>query len=167
MEFWLQGPLPDISEPLMPAAYALLQTRQELHKAMDGFPAGLLWQGPGGAASVGFHLRHIAGSTERLLAYARGEQLSAAQLEASRLEAETANATESVAALLANTDRAIDAALEAIRAAHPDELYSPREVGRLRLPSTLHGVLSHVAEHARRHCGQVVATAKIVRGLSS
>ena len=167
MEFWLQGPVPGVPDALMPAAHALLQSQQELHAALAGFPAALLWERPGGAASVGFHLRHIAGSTARLLVYARGEQLTAAQLDASRREAEPGDAPESALALLATVDAAVDAALRALRDARTDELYDLREVGRARVPSTLHGVLSHVAEHTRRHCGQVVATAQILRGLNS
>ena len=34
---------------------------------------------PGGAASIAFHVRHIAGATDRLLTYARGETLDDAQ----------------------------------------------------------------------------------------
>ena len=34
-----------------------------------------LWASPGGVAPVGFHLRHLAGSTDRLLTYARGFDL--------------------------------------------------------------------------------------------
>ena len=166
MEFWLQGPVPGVPDALMPAAHALLQSQQELHGALEDFPAALLWERPGGAASVGFHLRHIAGSTARLLAYARGEQLTAAQLDAARREADPGGAPESAASLLASTDAAIEAGLGALRAARVDELYDRREVGRARVPSTLHGVLSHVAEHTRRHCGQVVATARILRGLN-
>jgi hypothetical protein len=38
-------------------------------------------------------------------------------------------------------------------------------VGRARLPSTVFGLLFHVAEHTQRHAGQAITTAKIVRGL--
>jgi uncharacterized damage-inducible protein DinB len=38
-----------------------------------------------------------------------------------------------------------------------------RGVGRAQLPSNVLGLLFHAAEHASRHTGQVVTTAKIVR----
>ena len=38
-----------------------------------------LWMRPGGAASIGFHIRHTGGALDRLLTYARGETLSAPQ----------------------------------------------------------------------------------------
>jgi len=49
----------------------------------------------------------------------------------------------------------------------PDaSLSEPREVGRRKLPSTVFGLLFHIAEHTQRHAGQVVTTARVVRGLS-
>jgi hypothetical protein len=44
------------------------------------------------------------------------------------------------------------------------DLLLPREVGRAKLPSTVIGLIFHAAEHAQRHTGQLVTTAKIVRG---
>jgi hypothetical protein len=38
-------------------------------------------------------------------------------------------------------------------------------VGRAQLPSTTLGLLVHAAEHATRHVGQIITTAKIIRGL--
>jgi hypothetical protein len=37
-------------------------------------------------------------------------------------------------------------------------------VGRMKLPSNVLGLLFHAAEHTQRHVGQVVTTAKVVRG---
>jgi hypothetical protein len=36
-------------------------------------------------------------------------------------------------------------------------------VGRAQLPTTVLGLLFHVAEHTQRHTGQLIATAKVVR----
>ncbi len=66
---------------------------------------------------------------------------------------------------VATAQAGIDAALAEIRATPRDRLLEPREVGRGRLPSTVLGLLFHVAEHTQRHVGQTVTTAKIVRGL--
>jgi uncharacterized damage-inducible protein DinB len=67
--------------------------------------------------------------------------------------------------LLAALREARDRALDHYRAADPGSLDDARTVGRAALPSTVRGLLFHAAEHARRHAGQVVATAAIVRGL--
>ena len=76
-EVWLRGPLPGIGPTWMPAAHTLVQAREDIAAAAAGASDAELWARPGGAASAGFHLRHLAGSLERLLTYARGEKLSA------------------------------------------------------------------------------------------
>jgi uncharacterized damage-inducible protein DinB len=45
-----------------------------------------------------------------------------------------------------------------------EALLEPRGVGRRRLPSTVLGLLHHAAEHAMRHTGQALTTARLVRG---
>jgi uncharacterized damage-inducible protein DinB len=61
----------------------------------------------------------------------------------------------------------IEEAIQALRTT-PDELLTePRVVGRAKLPSTVFGLLFHIAEHTQRHTGQVITTARIVRGLPS
>ncbi|NNF28507.1 MAG: DinB family protein, partial [Gemmatimonadetes bacterium] len=54
-------------------------------------------------------------------------------------------------------------ALATLSQTSPDTLLEPRGVGRAELPSNVLGLLFHVAEHAARHTGQVVTTAKLVR----
>jgi hypothetical protein len=61
---------------LTPAAHALLQAAIDIEHAAAPLTTKEVWSTPGGAPSVGFHLRHIAGSIDRLLTYARGRQLS-------------------------------------------------------------------------------------------
>src|SRR5918993_1405389 len=80
-EVWLRGPLPGINSYLQPVAHALLQARYEVSELLQHFPQTLLWQKPAGLASVGFHLQHMAGVLDRLLTYARGEALTAEQLQ--------------------------------------------------------------------------------------
>jgi uncharacterized damage-inducible protein DinB len=36
-------------------------------------------------------------------------------------------------------------------------------VGRARIPTTVWGLLFHVAEHAQRHAGQLATTARVAR----
>src|SRR6478672_12793456 len=78
-EVWLRGPVPGVPDALMPAAHAFLQTMEDVERAAGDLTLEQLWQTPGGAASVGFHILHLAGSTDRLLTYARGERLNADQ----------------------------------------------------------------------------------------
>jgi hypothetical protein len=42
-------------------------------------------------------------------------------------------------------------------------LEEPRYIGKKRLPSTVLGILVHVAEHTQRHLGQAITTAKLAR----
>ena len=162
-EVWLRGPVPGIGAELQPVVHALLQAREDLTRAVEGLTPAQLWARPGGAASVGFHLRHIAGSTDRLLTYARGAPLDAAQRAALAGEGVPGNAPETAESLLERVNRAIDRAIEQVRVTSPDTLDAPRGVGRSALPSTVRGLLFHAAEHAQRHVGQVVVTAKVVR----
>jgi hypothetical protein len=44
-------------------------------------------------------------------------------------------------------------------------LEQPRRVGRKQLPTSVGGLLVHVADHTQRHVGQAITTAKVVIGL--
>src|SRR5919109_3147653 len=91
-EPWLRGPVPDIAPLLQPVAHALLQAVEDIRRAVTPLDHEALWARPGGAASVGFHVRHAAGALDRLFTYARGEMLSEAQRAA--LARETAPAEQ-------------------------------------------------------------------------
>jgi uncharacterized damage-inducible protein DinB len=164
-EAWLRGPVDGVPAPLMPAAHSLMDAVEDIERAVQGLTAEQLWLMPGGAASIGFHMRHVVGSTERLLAYARGESLNADQLAAIPTEEDPRAGPTALEDLLKGLHTARDRAIEAYRATAPDTLADQRSVGRAALPSTVLGLLFHAAEHARRHAGQVVATARIIRGL--
>jgi len=159
-EAWLRGPLTGFEPMLMPAAHALVQAREDIQRALTA-TSDELWRRPGGAASAGYHLQHLAGSLDRLLTYARGESLNEAQRAALAREGTPAG---SAAALVAAASRAIDRALEQIRQAAPDTLFEDRAVGRDRLPATVLGLIFHAAEHTTRHAGQLITTLKVVRG---
>jgi hypothetical protein len=85
-DFWLRGPVEGVPPLLMPLAHALLQSRKDLRAAAEPLSPVDLWERPGGAASVGFHLRHICGSVDRLFTYARGQPVRDEQLTALRRE---------------------------------------------------------------------------------
>jgi hypothetical protein len=76
-EVWLRGPLDGYHPMLMPVAHSLLQVREDLTRLEHTVTPAQLWARPGGAASIGFHIRHTGGALDRLLTYARGEALSA------------------------------------------------------------------------------------------
>lgn len=162
-EAWLRGPIPGIDPYLMPAAHALMQASEDLEHAARGLTAEQLWARPGGAAAPGFHLRHIAGVIDRLFTYARGETLNAAQREALSAESTPGDSPPDANTLIARAQRAIASALDTFRNTSHEELLAPRTVGRKQLPSTVLGLYSHAAEHAMRHTGQLITTAKIVR----
>jgi hypothetical protein len=162
-EVWLRGPLPDYPEELQPVAHSLLQVREEI-AAAAALPREELWARPGGAASIGFHLRHLAGSLDRLLTYARGDRLSATQLAALPAEERDGSPEERAEKLVQIAHDAIDRALAHVRTTPLCTLDEIRLVGRTGLPSTVLGLLFHAAEHAQRHSAQIITTAKIVNG---
>jgi uncharacterized damage-inducible protein DinB len=163
-EAWLRGPIEGVPAGLMPVAHALVQALDEVERAAAGLEAEELWMRPSGVASVGFNLRHIAGVLDRLSTYALGRQLDEAQLAALAAEKEPGEPPPTADLLLRDLRSAVERALDQLRATPPDSLLEPREVGRRKLPSTVQGLLFHAAEHAQRHTGQLIVTAKIVRG---
>jgi hypothetical protein len=164
-EVWLRGPIPEIPPLLQPVAHALLQALDEVRAAVGPLAPGPLWVRPGGAPSVGFHVRHAAGSLDRLLTYARGESLSAEQRTFLDAEADPGSSPTPAADLVAAFERQVERALEQLRGTQDAALREPRGVGRLQLPSTVLGLLVHAAEHTSRHVGQIVTTARIVQSL--
>jgi uncharacterized damage-inducible protein DinB len=164
-EVWLRGALPDVPALLQPVAHSLLQCREEMNAALRGLTPVQLWARPNGAASIGYHARHAAGALDRLFTYARGEQLSPEQRSALDEEGTFDLAPDAGARLAAGFDAAVERALRQLRATSERTLAEPRGVGRAQLPSTVIGLLFHAAEHAQRHTGQLVTTAKIVRGM--
>jgi uncharacterized damage-inducible protein DinB len=164
VEAWLRGPIPGVPPLLQPAAHALVQAREELEGAAGSLTPDELWNAPDGVASIGYHLRHLAGALDRLLTYARDEPLSEAQRAALAAERHRPDPPPAAAALLADVGAAIDRALDQLRSTPDSALLEPRFVGRARLPSTVLGLIFHAAEHTARHAGQVVTTVKVQRG---
>jgi len=161
-EVWLRGPLPEYIDELQPIAHSLLQVREEL-EGVIALTSAQLWARVGGAASIGFHLTHLAGSLDRLMTYARDKQLSVAQYE--YLAGEEHEHADTAEALVRRAQAAIDRALGQVRGTPLCTLDESRDVGRHRLPSTVRGLLFHAAEHAQRHSAQIITTAKVLRGI--
>lgn len=163
-EPWLRGPVPDVPPLLQPSAHALLQTLEDVRRVVVSLDGRELWARPGGAPSVGFHLRHATGSLDRLFTYARGESLNDAQ-RAALAEESSESAPPDAATLVARFETQVERSLAQLRRTDPSTLLDARPVGRGALPSTVLGLLFHAAEHTQRHTGQIVSTARIVRSL--
>jgi DinB family protein len=159
-EVWLRGALPDVIPELQPVVHSLMQVREEI-AAVATVPDGKIWIRPGVAASMGFHLVHLAGSLDRLLTYARGKALNAAQRAALETEAQE-DSSRTTGELVGAALGAIDAAIAQARGTPLCTLDEAREVGRGRLPSTVLGLLFHAAEHAQRHSAQIITTRKVI-----
>jgi uncharacterized damage-inducible protein DinB len=142
--------------------HALDLALDDLTKWTEGLTDAEVHAEPLGLTSVAFHLRHIARSTDRLLSYAEGKQLSAEQLAA--LKAERAG-EETLAELLAEVEASFSNAVERVCVLATANFDTQRGVGRKQLPTSIGGALIHVADHTQRHMGQVVTTAKVLRAL--
>lgn len=165
-EAWLLGRVDGYLDRLMPVVHALLQARTELLSLRSDVSDAETHAAPGGAAPLGFHVAHIAGSLDRLFTYARGESLNPDQLEFLRREPEY-GLTRTTADLVDATLSRIDHCLETLKHTPDDLLSQPRTVGRSQLPSTVRGLLFHAAEHTTMHVGQIRTTLKIIRGLAA
>jgi uncharacterized damage-inducible protein DinB len=161
-EYWLRGPVDDVIPLLQPVAHALLQARDDISAAAAPLSAQHVWMRPGDAAPVGFHMKHLAGSLDRLLTYARGEQISPEQLAYLKAEAIPGEPAADAASLVALVNARIDTALQQVRTTPEHTLLDARRVGRQGLLSTTIGLLFHAAEHTTRHAGQIITTARIV-----
>lgn len=158
-EVWQRGPVEGVPALLQPVAHALLQAREEVTDIMKDCPEHLLWLGPAGLASVGFHLQHLSGVLDRLFTYARGCQLNDKQLHFLSIEGQPqANSKQ----LLMAFQLQVDHAIQQLKDTHESTLLNNREVGRKKVPSNVIGLLFHAAEHTMRHTGQLLVTVKIV-----
>jgi len=161
-EVWQRGSIPGYEPLLMPVVHSFLQVKEDIDGLITDLDEELLWREPAGAASIGFHIRHIGGSTDRLLTYARGERLSPEQLATAKAESTERPLRD---ALLAEVQTSLDRALTQVRNTSADSLMIERKVGRAGLPSTTLGLLFHAAEHATRHAGQAITTARMLAGI--
>ena len=160
-EPWLRGPIAGVPPHLMPVFHSFQMVREDLARYTEGLTTEDVWRRTGALPPLGFHLRHIGQSVDRLVTYLCGDQLSDAQIAI--LKQETDPGTATLAELLAEVDAQLKNAEERIRSIGSDTLAEPRYIGKKRLPSTVLGILVHVAEHSQRHLGQAITTAKLAR----
>jgi uncharacterized damage-inducible protein DinB len=160
-EPWLRGAHSEI--PAVPRAviHALELAREDLTSWCGQLNEQELVATPSGLPSIAFHLRHIARSLDRLLTYAEGRELNERQLQALATELGTQCSraelfNELSVALTESSVRVLKLGEMA------DLLNQPRAVGRKNLPTTVAGLLVHIADHTQRHVGQAITTAKIL-----
>jgi uncharacterized damage-inducible protein DinB len=158
-EPWLRGTLAEVPAVARGVLHALELAREDTRKWCVDLSDAQLHARPAGVPSVAFQLRHIAGSLDRLLTYAEGRALSEEQLQTLKTEA-TPDGTAKE--LLAKLDAAISGGSSRVRALAFEDFELPRTVGSKRLPTTLGGLLVHIADHTQRHVGQTITTAKLV-----
>jgi uncharacterized damage-inducible protein DinB len=157
-EPWLRGPVLGINPLIAPVLYTFQHAREDIAMHTTGLTTEQIWSAPHGFGSLGFHIRHIAGSTDRLITYLEGKQLSEKQMIALQTEHEPGASREE---LLAEMDASFQHVEAVVRALNPALLSDPREIGRKRLPTTVIGLLTHIAEHTQRHVGQAISAAKL------
>ncbi|HEY4086962.1 MAG TPA: DinB family protein [Bryobacteraceae bacterium] len=160
-EAWMRGAIPDVHPVISHLLRASEQIREDADTALRDLSAAEIWSSPPGATSPGFHSKHLAGSTMRLLTYLAGGQLSDQQLAEIPLEG---RGLESAAELMVILSSALDRYDEAVRKLSPDDFGASREIGRKRHPATAISIAIHIVEHAQRHVGGLIAAAKLARG---
>jgi hypothetical protein len=119
--------------------------------------SGTLWR----AARSVFSLSTLPGAwTASLASYLLGRQLDAAQLAFLRGESQPPGA---LAELIQLVEKSLDESQTELQTIEPASLYAARTVGRRALPTTVIGLIVHLAEHTQRHLGQAILIAKILR----
>jgi len=159
VEPWLRGTHGEVPAVGRAVLHALELGLDDLTKWTSGLGDVEVHEQPLGLPSVGFQLRHIARSVDRILSYAEGNSLTSEQLTALKAEQ---SGEETLAELLAEVEASFNNAAERVRVLATVDFDTFRGVGRKQLPTSIGGALIHVADHTQRHVGQVVTTAKVL-----
>jgi uncharacterized damage-inducible protein DinB len=162
MEPWLRGTLTHVDAVRRQVLHALELAAEDVEQWCAPLADDEIEARPLGLPSVGFQLRHIARSLDRLLTYAEGQKLSERQRKALGTEMEGGGGRE---ATFMEFAKAMEVSVDRVLAISPARYEEMRGVGRQMLPSTVGGLLVHCAEHTQRHVGQAVTTAKVVMEL--
>jgi hypothetical protein len=162
VEPWLRGTLTEVDAVRRGVLHALALAKEDVERWCAALTDAELEARPYGLPSVGFQMRHIARSLDRLLTYAEGQQLSGEQFEL--LQGEI-NGSDSREDLFAEFERGVDSAMRRVRMMTPGSYEEARGVGRKMLPASVGGLLVHCADHTQRHVGQLVTTAKVMMGV--
>ncbi|MGB2591535.1 MAG: DinB family protein [Candidatus Acidiferrum sp.] len=158
-EPWLRGTLVDVPAVGRAVLHALELASEDLNRWCGHLSDEQMNRRPAQIAPVAFHLRHIARSLDRLLTYAEGGALNEEQLTALKLELDPPSTRDE---LFAELSSALSSSAVRIRKLAFSDLEAIRIVGKRNLPTTLGGLLVHIADHTQRHVGQAITTAKIM-----
>jgi uncharacterized damage-inducible protein DinB len=162
IEPWLRGTHADTPAVGRAVLHAFDLALDDITKWTEGLSDLEVHAQPLGLPAISFHLKHIARSTDRLLTYAEGGQISADQL--ALLKSEQLG-SETLPELIAELETSFSNAGDRVRVLATADFNTFRGVGRKQLPTSIGGALVHVADHAQRHVGQVVTTAKVIKAL--
>jgi uncharacterized damage-inducible protein DinB len=162
-EPWLRGTNSEIPAVALAVLHALQSAEEDLLRWCGSLSDRALNLRPANLAPVAFQIRHLARSADRLLTYAEGRSLTTAQLDDLRSEFDPATRDE----LFAELRAALADTSARVCALATTNLEDARKVGRKQLPTTVGGLLVHVADHTQRHVGQAIVTAKVVRQIES
>lgn len=157
-EPWMRGPIEGLEPLVAPVFYSFTQVREDLALHTEGLTTEQVWSQSSSLPSLGFQLRHIAGSVDRLMTYLMEREISREQIAILKSESEPG---ASLSELLAGVDAALSQAEGELRTIRAESIHAPRYIGRKRLPTTALGLLVHIAEHTQRHLGQAITTAKL------
>ena len=149
VEPWLRGTRTDVDAVRRGVLHALELAAEDVARWSDPLNGEEMESHPLGLPSVGFQLRHIARSLDRLLTYAEGHQLSERQLKLLKTEEEFIDRE----ATLMEFAEAIEVSVKRVMTISSASYEHPRSVGRNKLPTTVGGLLVHVADHTQRHVG--------------
>ena len=163
VEPWLRGTRIEVDAVRRGVIHALELAAEDVAKWCEGLSDEEMEARPLGLPSVGFQLRHMARSLDRLLTYAEGQQLSERQMEALRTEMEGGASRE---ASLMEFAEGVEVAVDRVLAISPGSYDEVRGVGRKMLPTSVGGLLVHCADHTQRHVGQLVTTVKVAAGMA-
>jgi uncharacterized damage-inducible protein DinB len=158
-EPWLRGTLQEVPAVQRAVLHALELAEEDLKRWCGGLTDEQIDARPSGLPSVAFQLRHIARSLDRLLTYAEGRSLTDEQLVALKMESDSGARRDD---LFSELTSAIFKSAARIRAIEVNEFEQGRSVGKKGLPTTVAGLLVHIADHTQRHVGQAITTAKFV-----
>lgn len=161
-EPWLRGTHRDIQVVPRAAIHAIELAEERIICWCGQLSETEISATPCGLPSITVQLRHITQSLDRLLTYTEGRQLNDQQL--AELRKEESGAAGSRAELFDGLAAALTESCRRIRQISETKvsLEEPRFVGRRALPTSVGGLLVHVADHTQRHTGQAITTAKML-----
>jgi uncharacterized damage-inducible protein DinB len=162
-EPWLRGTYSDLPVVVRAVVHALELAKEDMGRWCGDLTNEEMNARPLGLEPVSFQILHLVRSLDRLLTYAEGNQLSAKQMEQLKSEADGKATREAV---FAELNTCFQAAMTRVAQFSDADLDDARGVGRKQLPTTVGGLLIHIAEHTQRHVGQVVTTTKAVRSIT-